>query len=95
MLFRFDNFEVDEDAFELRKRGESIAIAPLPLKLLLHLLHRYPAAPTRDELMGQLWPDAIVGEASLSRAVRAVRSALGEGASERGILQTVRGRGAA
>jgi DNA-binding winged helix-turn-helix (wHTH) protein/tetratricopeptide (TPR) repeat protein len=92
MQFRFAEFEVDDEAFGLLRDGEPVAIAPLPLKLLLHLLHRYPAAPSKDELMEALWPGTIVSEASLSQAVRAVRVALGEGARGE-VLQTVRGRG--
>lgn len=97
--FDFADFEVDEEVFELRKprgpgrAGEPVSIAPLPLKLLLHLLHQYPAAPSKDELMEALWPGTVVSEASLSQAVRAVRVALGEGARGDGIVQTVRGRG--
>ncbi len=93
MRFHFADFEVDEEGFALRRSGEPVAIAPLPLKLLVHLLRRYPAAPSRDEIMDELWPDAIVSEASLSQAVRAARIALGEGARTDGVLRTVRGRG--
>ena len=93
MRFRFEDFEVDEDAFELRRAGDLIEIPPLPLKLLLYLLAEAPKAPSRDELMDALWPGTVVSEASLSRAVRDVRRALGEGARDEGVLQTVRGRG--
>jgi len=93
VLFQFSDFEVDEEAFLLRRAGEPVTIAPLPLKLLLHLLHRHPAAPSKDELMEVLWPGTIVSEASLSQAVRAVRVALDEGAGGEGVLRTVRGRG--
>jgi len=93
MLFQFAEFEVDEEAFELRRAGEPVSIAPLPLKLLVHLLQRHPAVPSKDELMETLWPGTIVSEASLSQAVRAVRVALDEGARADGVIRTVRGRG--
>ena len=92
MRYRFGGFELDESAFELRKDGEPISIAPLPLNLLLELLRAHPAAPSKQELMEALWPDTYVAEASLSQAVRAARVALGEG-RDGSVLQTVRGRG--
>ncbi len=93
MRFRFADFEVDEEAFALRHGGEPIEIAPLPLRLLIHLLRCHPTAPSKNELLETLWPDTVVGEASLSKAVRQARAALGEGASDEGVLRTVRGRG--
>ncbi len=93
MRFRFGEFEVDEDRFELRQRGEPVTIEPKPLRVLLYLLERHPSAPERQELLDALWPDAVVGEAVLSRAVRAARVALGEDARDGKIIRTVRGRG--
>jgi len=91
--YRFSDFEADEDAFELRRAGEPVAIEPKPLRLLLHLLARYPAAASKDELLDAIWPDTIVSESALSRAIRMVRQALGEGRGSEAVLRTLRGVG--
>ncbi len=93
MRYRFGGFEADPEAFELRRSGAAVALAPLPMKLLLHLLERHPAAPTREELMQTLWPDTAVSDASLAQAVRAVRSALADAGGADDVIRTVRGRG--
>jgi DNA-binding winged helix-turn-helix (wHTH) protein/tetratricopeptide (TPR) repeat protein len=93
MRYRFRDFELDEDRFELRRAEQQLELQPKALKLLVYLLQQRERAPTRAELLDALWPGVTVGEASLSRAVRAVRRALGESAEEGGIIQTVRGRG--
>lgn len=93
MRYRFGEYEADADRFELRRAGERVPLEPTPLRLLLYLLERHPSAPSKEELLDAVWPDAVVGDAVLTRAARAIRTALGEQAGDAGILQTVRGRG--
>jgi DNA-binding winged helix-turn-helix (wHTH) protein/tetratricopeptide (TPR) repeat protein len=91
--YAFGDFEVDEGAFELRRARLPVEIQRKPLELLIHLLRCHPAMCSKDQLLDELWPDSVVTEASLTRAVRAVRRALGEAADRGGIIRTVRGRG--
>jgi DNA-binding winged helix-turn-helix (wHTH) protein len=91
--YRFGDFEADAGRFSLSRSGRPVRIEPRPLALLIHLLERAPDAVSRDELLERLWPDAVVLEGSLTRAVRAVRRALRERADEDGAIRTVRGRG--
>ena len=93
MRYRFRDFELDEALYELRREGRAIDLQPKALNLLLYLLQNRERTPTKDELLDALWPGVSVGEASLTRAVRAVRRALHEHAEDGGILRTVRGRG--
>jgi class 3 adenylate cyclase len=93
LRYRFGEYEVDAGRFVLLRAGSPVPIEPRPLALLIHLLERHPSVVSRDELLARLWPDAVVLEGSLSRAVREIRRALRESADRDGVIRTVRGRG--
>jgi TolB-like protein/Flp pilus assembly protein TadD len=93
MRFRFGNFEADEEKFLVTREGTPVPMQPKPLSLLLYLLRLHPTVATKDQLFEQLWNDTAVTEYSLTRAVRAARRSLGEGADDTSIIRTVRGRG--
>jgi len=93
MPYRFREFELDEEAYVLRREGRRLELEPKPLALLLYLLENHERTLSKQELLDALWPNITVSEQSLTRAARAVRHVLGEHGREAEILQTVRGRG--
>ncbi len=93
MQFAFGEFELDEALFELRHRGRRVPVQPKVLRLLLYLLiHRQRVVPS-DELLRAVWPDETVSAASLRRAVKCARSAVGDTGGAQTSIQTVVGRG--
>lgn len=78
MRRRFAGFELDLDARELRRGDEIVALQPQVLALLAYLVEHRARAIAKQELLEQLWPDAVVTEASLQRAMSLLRSALGD-----------------
>src|SRR5688500_10015861 len=93
LLFAFGDFELDEARFELRRAGRRVHVQPEVLKLLLYLvLHRNRSVPV-SELLLTLWPGERVGNASIKRAVRAARAALGESELGPSGIRNVRGHG--
>ena len=78
MRFRFGVFELDEEAGELRRAGEPVALQPKPFELLALLLRERSRVVPLDELMERLWPDAVVSPGSLNRAVSQARRAVGD-----------------
>jgi DNA-binding winged helix-turn-helix (wHTH) protein/tetratricopeptide (TPR) repeat protein len=93
MLFAFDDFTLNLDALELRRRGVPIALQRLPLDLLLYLVRHRDRVVTKDELFEQVWKGIAVGDGALNQAIAVVRRALGERRSEPRLIQTVRARG--
>jgi eukaryotic-like serine/threonine-protein kinase len=90
-LFVFRDFELDEARFELRQAGQRVSVQPKVLKLLLHLVAHSDRSVSVRELLLELWTGESVGIASVKRAVRGARAALGEsGASA---IRNVRGHG--
>jgi len=78
VVFRFGRFELDEEAGELRRDGESVAIQPKPFALLALLLRERERVVSADELFDALWPGVVVTPSSLTRAVSHARRAIGD-----------------
>ncbi len=91
MIYAFGEFELDEERFELRQRGETVAVQPKVLGLLFVLVREHERAVAKQELLEANWGDVVVGEASLARAIMEARRAIGDDAHE--MIVTVRGRG--
>jgi len=73
MLVEFADFELDDERFELRRRGARIAVQPKVLTLILHLVRNHERVVSVSELRAVLWPELAVGMTSLTRAVRGAR----------------------
>ena len=92
---RFDVFELDVRAGELRKEGARIKLQDQPLHVLEVLLERQGDVVTRDELQQRLWPsDTFVDfEHGLYNAIKRVREALGDSADKPRFIETLSKRG--
>ena len=94
-LVRFDIFEVDLRAGELRKEGRLVKLQEQPLRVLSLLLERSGEVVTRDELRQNLWPaDTFVDfDHGLNSAVARLRQALRDSAEKPRLIETVAKRG--
>ncbi len=94
-IVRFDCFEVDLAAGELRKRGVRIRLRDQPWQVLAMLLERPGQVVTRDDLQRRLWPaDVIVDvENNLNTAIGRIREALGDSAEHPRFIETLPRRG--
>jgi DNA-binding winged helix-turn-helix (wHTH) protein len=92
MIHRFGAFELDEEAGELRRRGELVPIQPKPFELLRILVREHERVVSNDEIFEALWPGVAVTPSSLTRAVSVARRAIGD--THRGeLLRSVARRG--
>lgn len=78
MTFVFEHFELDPARRELRVQGHARPLQPQVFDLLLYLVENHERVVPKQELLEALWPDTIVTESSIQRAVSLARSALGE-----------------
>src|SRR5437763_5805717 len=93
-LFRFGTFEADPCTGELRRTGRAVSLQEQPFRLLLALLERPAEIVTRAELREKLWGDTHVDfEEGLNTAVRKLRDALGDSASNPRFIETLPRRG--
>jgi DNA-binding winged helix-turn-helix (wHTH) protein len=90
---RFGEFLLDTDSRQLFRDGAEVRLQLKTFELLDLLVRTRPKALSKQHIRGQLWPDAVVGEASLTVAVAELRAALGDDAKEPRFVRTVYGFG--
>jgi DNA-binding response OmpR family regulator len=93
MIYRFGNYELDEQRRELRQAGQPAAIEPKVFEVLLYLLQHRDRVVTKEELLAQCWPGIFVAEAALSRCLAKVRKAVQPDPAAAPVIKTVYGRG--
>jgi DNA-binding winged helix-turn-helix (wHTH) protein len=93
MIYAFEDFELDDELFELRRNGEAVAVQPKVLDLLFLLVRIRDRVVTKKEVFDAIWPGVAVSETSLARTVLGARRALGDDGEEPRVIATVRGRG--
>ena len=76
MRWRFGPYLLDVARRELRVAGEVRSLQPQVFAVLAYLVRHCERVVPKDELLRVLWPDAIVTDASLQRAVSLARRAL-------------------
>ena len=92
-ILEFGPFALDVSDQRLRWRGRPVRLRPKALELLRYLAERAGSLVTREELIGGVWPDVAVSEATLSDCVREVRRALRDAHDDPVYIETVRRRG--
>lgn len=94
-LLRFDSFELDRRAGELRKRGMKLRLGGQPLQLLAILLQSPGRLVTREEIRRQIWPtDTFVDfDHGLNNAISRVREVLGDSPQSPRFIETLPRRG--
>ena len=85
----FANCTFDEANWTLTVDGRRVAIESKPLELLRALLQRAGELVSKEELLGAIWPDVAVVEASLPTAICKLRSALDDDQRFPPIVETV------
>src|ERR1035441_7964744 len=90
-VIRFDVFEVDLAARQLRKRKRRVKVQDLPFRLLVALLEQPGEVVAREELRTRLWGDtAVEVDDGLHTAVRKLREVLGDSATRPRLIGTDR-----
>src|SRR5919109_1495171 len=93
MIYGFDEYELDLQRYELRCACSPVKIEPQVFNLLAYLIRHRDRLITKAELLEQLWPGRVVGEAALTSRVRAARKAIRDAGSVQRLIQTQHGRG--
>jgi Tol biopolymer transport system component/DNA-binding winged helix-turn-helix (wHTH) protein len=93
--FRFGVFQAYPESGELWKSSRRIALQDQPFRMLVLLLQRGGELVTREELQNALWPNASYGDfdQGVNTAIKKLRQALGDSASNPRFVETVPRRG--
>ncbi|HTM47993.1 MAG TPA: winged helix-turn-helix domain-containing protein [Bryobacteraceae bacterium] len=93
-ILRFDVFELDTAAGELRRRGDRVKLPPQPLRVLEMLVRRGGEVLTRADIRERIWCDSFVDfEQGLNFCIRQIREALGDNADAPRYIETLPRRG--
>ncbi len=92
-VYAFGPFHLDATRRLLLKEGELVKVFPKEFDTLLALVERRGELLEKDELMRQVWPDAVVEESNLTTNISHLRKILGESRNTHDYIVTVPGRG--
>ena len=94
-VIRFGAFELDRRTGELRKNGLKVKLQEQPFQVLTELLTQPGEVVTREELREKLWlADTFVDfDHSLGTAIKKIRQALGDAATNPRFVETLPKRG--
>ena len=79
MIFRFGRFELEESKRELRLGSRVLELQPRVFDLLVYLLRNHERVVPKEELLSAIWPEVIVTDSSIMRAVSLIRTILRQG----------------
>jgi DNA-binding winged helix-turn-helix (wHTH) protein len=89
MIYRFDQFEVDETEFQLSSPSGVLSLEPKALRVLLYLVKNPNRLVRKQELLDSVWSDAFVSESTLTRTISLLRRALADDQREPKFIETV------
>src|SRR5215470_16869092 len=93
-ILRFDIFELDTAAGELRRQGDRVKLPPQPLRVLEFLVRHSGEVLTRADIRERIWNDSFVDfEQGLNFCIRQIREALGDTADAPRFIETLPRRG--
>jgi DNA-binding winged helix-turn-helix (wHTH) protein/tetratricopeptide (TPR) repeat protein len=91
--YRFGPFSFDAAAYRLLAGERPVPLSPKVLDLLRLLASRAAQLVTKEEILGELWPDVAVTDNAVTQVVSELRQALGDSPSSPSYVQTVPRRG--
>jgi eukaryotic-like serine/threonine-protein kinase len=89
VIYRFDQYVVDDQEFRLSASGAPVQLEPKSLRLLLYLVENRNRLVRKQELLDNVWPDAVVTENALTRGIGQLRKALNDDSHEPRCIETV------
>ena len=95
LILRFGPFQLDAEAYELRKGETSLHLAPQPCKVLVLMASNPHKVFTRQEIQREIWSsDTFVDfDQGLNAAIKQIRAALCDDAESPQYIETIPKRG--
>lgn len=93
MIWRFGEFQLDPNRFELLHRDVPVRAEPQVLSLLVHLIRNRDRMVEKDEIAQAVWNGRAVSDASIASRIRSARQAVGDNGTSQSVIRTLHGRG--
>jgi len=94
-LIRFEDFELDLRAYQLRRSGRTLKLERIPMEVLYLLVERRGQLVTREEIIEKLWGKNVFLDTdnAINTAIRKIRRVIKDDPEQPRFVQTVTGRG--
>jgi len=93
MQYRFDQYLLDTDTFELSLDGESVKVEPQVVELLALLIKNSERMVPKEEVFETIWSGRFVSESALSSRIKSARKAIGDDGQQQRWIKTVHKKG--
>src|SRR5256885_12405680 len=93
LLYLFEDFALDCDRRELRRRNELLSVEPQVFDILEYLIRNREHVVSKDDLFASIWNGRLVSESALSTRINAARSAIGDNGEEQRLIRTLPRKG--
>jgi DNA-binding winged helix-turn-helix (wHTH) protein len=93
IIYEFADFRLIPSEGLLLQNGKPISLSLKAFSTLVFLVERHGHLVNKAELIEEVWENAFVEEAAVSRCVWTIRSALGEDSKSSRFIQTIPRRG--
>ncbi|MDI5985776.1 tetratricopeptide repeat protein [Halomonas sp. M4R5S39] len=93
MRYRFDDFILDTDRFELRRHDRPLRSEPQVIELLALLVENCDRMVSKEEINEVVWRGRIVSEAALSSRIKMARQLLGDDGRRQAYIRTIHRKG--
>ncbi|HKY43204.1 MAG TPA: tetratricopeptide repeat protein [Pyrinomonadaceae bacterium] len=92
-VYEFNGFRLEAAQRRLLYEGQSVPLKPKIFDLLLFLIEMRGQLVVKEDLMREIWPDAIVEENNITVSMSILRKTLGDHNHQRQFIETVPRRG--
>ncbi len=93
MIFRFGEYQIDTDIFELKRGGEVVKVEPQVFDLLVFLISHRNRVVSQSELLDEIWSGKIVSLSTVASRINAARSAIGDSGAAQKLIRTIQRKG--
>src|ERR1700704_2023062 len=93
MIYLFQDYSLDVDRQELRRRADLVPVEPQVLDLLQYLIRNRDHVVSKDDLIAAVWNGRIISESALSSRITAVRHAVGDSGAQQRLIRTIARKG--
>jgi adenylate cyclase len=93
MRYRFDDFTLDTQRFELARAGTVLHAEPQVIELLALLVRHSDRMVSKDEINEKVWRGRVVSDAALSSRIKMARQLLDDDGSTQRYIRTIHKRG--
>lgn len=93
LIYRFGEYQIDTDIYELRRGAEVVKVEPQVFDLLVLLIAQRNRVVSQSELLDKIWVGKIVSLSTVASRINAARSAIGDSGAAQKLIRTIQRKG--